>query len=253
MRVLKLLSTCLLLSFSVLVPAMSSIDPGDSIILKNDQTKPKPPPVVVIVPPQTKLLWIGAIAGFNVTTNPGLSNTHTLFPNSEYGPAFGLLLSLPMGDYIKGVRPDFFTLRVEVLYSYVSYTNVDEVSVPYTFINKLAYIDVPIALQFTPVKGLNLFGGIDISSLTHNTSTPLNPLLVVDYPAPVQNISVRDGVWGFTFGLDYKIGDLSFGGRLIYDSPFNNDTPQQHAVIGEFTASFSLPIIVGRFQGAGEE
>jgi len=135
--------------------------------------------------------------------------------SSLWGPVFGGYLSVPIGTYL-GIQP-------EVLYSGKGYSGQGtSIFGPYSYTDRLNFLDTPLMLQFKPIPHLYLLGGPEYSYLLSHTYTFNQGVTSSTTEQQFNNDNIRKNVFGLIFGLDIDMGHLTLGGRIAWDLQDNN-------------------------------
>lgn len=122
---------------------------------------------------------------------------------------------MPIGTYL-GIQP-------EVLYSAKGYTGQGtSIFGPYSYTDRLDFLDVPIMLQFKPIPHLYLLGGPEYSYLLSHTYTFDQGVTSNTTQEQFNNDNIRKNVFGLIFGLDIDMGHITLGGRVAWDLQDNN-------------------------------
>lgn len=183
------------------------------------------------------MLQIGIKAGAN-NSNLYDESGQSFKANSLWGFVGGGYLSIPIGTYL-GVQP-------EVLYSEKGYSGQGtEINGPYSYTDRLDYLDVPIMLQFKPIPNLYLLGGPEYSYLLSRTYTFTQGVTSQTTQQDFDNDNVRHNVFGLIFGLDIHLGQLVLGGRVAWDEQDNNGNgtstmPRYRNMWGQITLGLIL-------------
>jgi hypothetical protein len=113
-----------------------------------------------------------------------------------WGPAIGGYLSVPIGTYL-GVQP-------EVLYSDKGYSaKAMSMDGPYSYIDRMSFLDIPIMLQFKPLPNVYLLGGLEYSYLLTKTYTQSLPTTTITQEN-FNNDNLRRNILGLIFELDFN-------------------------------------------------
>jgi len=202
-------------------------------ILMAGDNNPKAAPVKKLKVPLYKQLEWGAKIGFNESSN-GYTNLEAakFFSNPEFGPVFGFTVALPYGKYLGA--------RMELLYSQNVFIGEGNLVVPFTYINKRDYLDIPLVIQIKPIKNLDLFVGGDYAILVGSTYKYDDSPLTLSQEQQFENSSSRHNVIGFVFGADYKLFWLTLGARITCGVPDNNSQNPQNTFIAQFTIGYTF-------------
>jgi hypothetical protein len=176
-----------------------------------------------------KRIEYGIKAGFNFTQN---GSNPALFSNPLFGPVFGGTVALPINNWLG--------FRMELLYSQVAFegkTSTIQYG-PIADVNKLNYLDIPLMVRIKPLTDvdINLLGGcaFDVllsSSYKYSEGSSNNP------PA---GITPNSTAFGYVFGIEYCIYEITAGFRFTGGMPDNGNLPTAKTMVGQFTLAYTF-------------
>jgi len=159
--------------------------------------------------------------------------------NALLGPVFGGFLSIPLGTYL-GIQP-------EVLYSAKGYSGqgTDLINGPYSYTDRINFLDVPLMLQLKPSPTVYILGGPEYSYLLSNSYTFTQNETSSTEQQNFKNDNLRRNVFGLIFGLDLNFNQWTIGGRVAWDLQDNNvngtsTLPRYRNVWGQLTLGFRI-------------
>ncbi len=130
------------------------------------------------------------------------------------GFAGGAFLSIPIGTYL-GIQP-------EVLYSQKGFQGSGVVAgTSYSFERTTNHLDVPILVQFKPVKYITILGGPQYSYLMSQKDIQRGDGFTSVQEQEFEN-DIRKNTLGAVFGADVNLGNIVIAPRLGWDFQTNN-------------------------------
>jgi hypothetical protein len=160
-------------------------------------------------------IHLGIKAGLN-SSNVYDEQESQFYANSKYGFVGGAFLSIPIGTYL-GIRP-------EVLFSQKGFRGRgDYRGSSYNISRTTSYIDVPVLLEFKPIRLVTFVGGPHYSYLLHQLDIFSNGNNIAAIEQEFGDDNVRKNILGATIGLDINLfGRLIVGVRYAVDLQNNN-------------------------------
>jgi Outer membrane protein beta-barrel domain len=213
----------LIIGCGLLLPAI--LLSGNATAQNNNSTKNE------MKLPIGKRLEMGIKAGFNCSSNEGCAKLKTLFPYPAFGPAAGTSMDFLLNNY--------FGVQAELLYSQNVFFDRMNLDVPYSFTNRLSYINLPVMLQIKPYENLSVLFGPQYSLLLGNTYTYAQSSVSESVQQKCENSNVHHNIVSFTCGIDYRVYNVTVGGRLT-SMPNNCSINQKDVMIGQLTVAYTF-------------
>jgi hypothetical protein len=133
----------------------------------------------------------------------------------------------------------------EVLYSAKGYSGQgsDLINGPYSYTDRVNFLDVPLMLQLKPSPDLYLLGGVDYSYLLSSSYTFTQNETSSTTEQNFKNDNLRRNVFGMIFGLDMNFSQWTIGARVAWDLQDNNGDgsstlPRYRNVWGQLTLGY---------------
>ncbi len=158
--------------------------------------------------------------------------------DGKLGFAGGLFLGVPIGKYL-GFQP-------ELLISQKGFQGSGTLFfTPYSFTRTTTYIDVPLQLQFKPIRYVTIVLGPQYSYLMSVRNTYTSGSTTSEQEQEFSNDNIRKNILGFVFGADINVSHLVLSGRLGWDLQNNNGdgtsyTPRYKNQWLQFTLGFKI-------------
>jgi len=147
----------------------------------------------------------------------GLNNSNvwnvrdqTFVATSKYGFAGGIFVGLPFSKTI-GFQPELLISQKGFRASGVI------LGLPYSCINTTTFVDIPLLLQFKPIKFLTILIGPQYSNMIHKKSVYTYISDTVNIEQEFNNENIRKNNLGFVFGVDFNIEYFVISGRYGWD------------------------------------
>lgn len=158
--------------------------------------------------------------------------------DGKLGFAGGLFLGIPIGEFL-GFQP-------ELLISQKGFKGSGTLFfTPYSFTRTTTYLDVPLQLQFKPIRYVTILLGPQYSYLMNEKNTFTSGSTTSEQEQEFSNDNIRKNILGFVFGADISVSHLVLSGRLGWDLQKNNGdgtsyTPRYKNQWLQFTLGFKI-------------
>jgi len=158
-------------------------------------------------------LHFGAKAGINNSNVYEEKGKFTTEP--KYGFAGGLFLSIPIGKYL-GVQPN-------ILLSQKGFHAQGELmDSGYDLKRTTTFIDIPLAIEFKPLKALTILAGPQYSYLINQTDVLKSGSNTSVQEQEFENDNIRKNILSGLVGLDVHLSKWVLSGRYNFDLQQNN-------------------------------
>jgi hypothetical protein len=133
----------------------------------------------------------------------------------KYGFAGGVFLSVPLGKYL-GLQP-------AAMISQKGFHASGKIAeVPYELSRTTTYLDVPLLVEFKPLKALTLVGGPQYSYLLAQTDVFKQSNNTSIQQQEFKNEDIRKNMLSAALGFDIHLGRFVVSGRYNFDLQQNN-------------------------------
>jgi hypothetical protein len=133
----------------------------------------------------------------------------------KYGFAGGIFLSIPVGKYL-GVQPGGLISQK----GFHATGKLLEES--YEISRTTTYLDVPVLIEFKPLKILTLVGGPQYSYLLHQADVITGGDNAAIQQQEFKNDNIRKNIMSAALGFDLNLGRFVVSGRYNFDLQQNN-------------------------------
>lgn len=133
----------------------------------------------------------------------------------KYGVAGGLFLSIPVGKYL-GVQPGALISQKGFHASGKLFEETYQIS------RTTTYLDIPVLVEFKPLKILTLVGGPQYSYLLHQADIFTGSDNATIQQKEFKNENIRKNILSAAFGFDLNLGRFVISGRYNFDLQQNN-------------------------------
>lgn len=171
------------------------------------QTKPK-------TKDERNKLHLGIKAGVN-NSNVYDEQGEEFKAEPKYGFAGGLFLSIPVGKYL-GLQPGALISQK----GFQASGKLLEES--YQISRTTTYLDVPVLVEFKPLKILTLVGGPQYSYLLHQADIITGGDNAAIQQQEFKNDNIRRNILSAALGFDLNLGRFVISGRYNFDLQQNN-------------------------------
>lgn len=182
-------------------------------------------------------LRLGIRAGFNYS-NVWDEQGQDFVADSKVGFAGGAFVGIPLGRYL-GIQP-------EVLISQKGFTGSGTLmGSHYSYTQTTTFLDVPIQLQFKPVRFLTIVGGPQFSFLMRENDTYTFGDDSGVQEQQFDNDNIRKNILGIVGGVDVHILSILVSGRVCWDLQYNkgdgtSETPRYRNQWVQLTLGFRI-------------
>jgi hypothetical protein len=133
----------------------------------------------------------------------------------KYGFAGGAFLSIPVGKYL-GIQPS-------VLFSQKGFKGTGKLfENEYDLTRTTSCLDIPLLVEFKPLKSLTLVGGPQYSYLLQQTDVFKSGNNTAIQAQEFENENIRKNTLSASVGFDLNISRFVFSGRYNFDLQQNN-------------------------------
>jgi hypothetical protein len=157
---------------------------------------------------------------FGIKAGANLSNVwdeqgEDFVANSKLGAVGGVFFAVPIGEYL-GVQP-------EILLSQKGFKGEGSLlGFPYTFTRTTSYLDVPLLVQFKPIKGFALLAGPQFSYLLKEKNAYTFGSNSSEQEDAFSNEDLRNNILGFIVGAELTVSSVIISARAGWDFQTNN-------------------------------
>jgi len=180
---------------------------------------------------------------FGVKAGANLSNVYdasgeNFAADPKMGFAGGAFLSIPIGKYL-GFQP-------ELLYSQKGYKSTGTLfGSTYSDTRTTSFLDIPLQLQFKPIRFLTFLGGVQYSYLLHQKDVYAFGTNSAAQDQAFKNDNARKNISGAVLGVDLNINHFVISGKACWDLQNNNGdgssyTPRYRNVWYQLTVGFRI-------------
>jgi hypothetical protein len=182
-----------------------------SISICNAQEQPSPK---VIKTDSRNKIHLGFKAGIN-NSNVYDEEGDEFKAEPKYGFAGGAFVSIPIGKYL-GIQP------AGLISQKGFYATGKITGDPYDLKRTTTWLDIPVMVEFKPLKALTIVGGPQYSYLFNQTDILKGSDNTTIQEQEFKNDNFRKNVLSAAFGLDINITRFVFSGRYNFDLQQNN-------------------------------
>jgi hypothetical protein len=189
-----------------------------------------------IIDPRSQLMF-GAKAGANIS-NVYDASGENFIADPKMGFAGGAFLSIPIGKYL-GFQP-------ELLYSQKGYKSTGTLlGSTYSDTRTTSFLDIPLQLQFKPIRFITFLGGVQYSYLLHQKDVYAFGANNAAQDQAFKNDNARKNIFGAVLGVDLNINHFVISGKACWDLQNNNGdgssyTPRYRNVWYQLTVGFRI-------------
>ena len=189
-----------------------------------------------IIDPRKQLMF-GVKAGANLS-NVYDASGENFAADPKMGFAGGAFLSIPIGKYL-GFQP-------ELLYSQKGYKSTGTLfGSTYSDTRTTSFLDIPLQLQFKPIRFLTFLGGVQYSYLLHQKDVYAFGTNSAAQDQAFKNDNARKNIFGAVLGVDLNINHFVISGKACWDLQNNNGdgssyTPRYRNVWYQLTVGFRI-------------
>jgi hypothetical protein len=159
-------------------------------------------------------LRIGVKAGLNFS-NVWDTQGEDFVADGKLGAVAGVFFSVPIGEYF-GVQP-------EILFSQKGFKGDGRLlGFPYSFTRTTSYLDVPILLQFKPIKGFAVLAGPQFSYLLKEKNEYTFGSNSTEQQQAFSNEDLRNNILGIIVGAELTVQSFVISARAGWDFQTNN-------------------------------
>jgi hypothetical protein len=157
---------------------------------------------------------------FGIKAGANLSNVwdeqgEDFVADSKLGAVGGVFFAVPIGEYL-GVQP-------EILFSQKGFKGEGSLlGFPYTFTRTTSYLDVPLLVQFKPIKGFALLAGPQFSYLLKEKNVYTFGSNSSEQENAFSNEDLRNNILGFIVGAELTVSSVIISARAGWDFQTNN-------------------------------
>lgn len=182
-------------------------------------------------------LRIGVRAGLNYS-NVWDEEGQDFVADSKAGFVGGGFLGIPIGKFL-GIQP-------EVLYSQKGFMGSGSLAGgTYSYTKTTTFLDVPLQVQFKPIRFVTILAGPQFSFLMRENITYTFNGNSDEQEQEFQNDNIRKNILGFVGGVDVNLFQFVVSGRVCWDLQNNkgdgtSSTPRYRNQWVQLTLGFRL-------------
>ncbi|MCE3280617.1 MAG: hypothetical protein K0S44_2808 [Bacteroidetes bacterium] len=191
----------------ILILAALAVSIGNASAQEEGQTKSKPKD-------ERNKLHLGIKLGVN-NSNVYDEQGEEFKSEPKYGFAGGLFLSVPVGKYL-GLQPGALISQKGFRATGKLFDETYELS------RTTTYLDVPVLIEFKPLKIITLVGGPQYSYLLHQADVITGGDNASIQQEEFKNDNIRKNILSAAVGFDLNLGRFVISGRYNFDLQQNN-------------------------------
>ena len=182
-------------------------------------------------------LRLGIRAGINYS-NVWDEQGEDFVADPKVGFAGGAFVGIPIGRYL-GIQP-------EVLISQKGFTGSGTLmGSHYSYTKTTTFLDIPIQLQFKPVRFLTIVGGPQFSFLMRESDSYTYGSSSGAQQQQFDNDNIRKNILGIVGGVDIHLLSILVSGRVGWDLQYNkgdgtSETPRYRNQWVQLTLGFRI-------------